>query len=261
MGIRLEQAGGVGHIRIEFHRRRNALRPDDALEIAEVVQRLAHDVPLLVLSGSAEAFCAGADLAVVAEMRGADLEEKLRSVYANYHLMTRALVEFPGISIAALDGPAIGLGADLALACTQRYVGSGGWIQEGWHGFGLIPGAGGLWCAIHHAGQAGAWQLLTQDRCDGPTLERFGLATAVDGDAESAALQVAAALGSYGADWIRAYSSLMGLARMEPFGTHLWRCLEYQSKLVEGAGFAAAVERARHVVASNGLDAAQEENG
>jgi enoyl-CoA hydratase/carnithine racemase len=246
MGIRLEETRGIGRVHIELQPRRNALRPDDALEIAEGIARLADTAPVVVITGAGEAFCAGADLAVVAEMRGPGLKEKLRTVYAKYHFMSRTLVEFPGIVIAAIDGPAIGLGADLALACAQRYVGAGGWIQQGWRQFGLIPGAGGLWSAIHRAGQAGAWQLLIRDKCDGAILERCGLATAVDGSAESAALEAAARLCAQGADWIRAYSSLMATAGAEPFEAHLARCLQYQLDLVDSAAFSSAVERVAH---------------
>jgi 2-(1,2-epoxy-1,2-dihydrophenyl)acetyl-CoA isomerase len=260
VGIRFEVTRGVGRVHIEFQQRRNALRPDDALEIAEGITRIAHNAPVVVVSGTAEAFCAGADLAVVAEMRGPGRKEKLRDVYARYHLMSRALMDFPGIVIAAIDGPAIGLGADLALACTQRYVGTGGWLQQGWRQFGLIPGAGGLWSAVHSGGQAAAWHLLTCDKCDGATLERFGLATAVDGSAESAALETAARLGTQGADWIRAYSSLMAAAGIEPFEVHLARCLQYQLELVDGTMFSSAVERIAHVLDSNDANTISEED-
>jgi len=260
VGIRFEVTRGVGRVHIEFHQRRNALRPNDALEISEGITRIGHTASVVVVSGTAEAFCAGADLAVVAEMRGPGKKEKLRDLYSRYHLMSRALMDFPGIVIAAIDGPASGLGADLALACTQRYVGTGGWIQQGWRQFGLIPGAGGLWSAVHSGGQAAAWHLLTCDKCDGATLERFGLATAVDGSAESAALETADRLCAQGADWIRAYSSLMAGAGAEPFEVHLARCLQYQLDLVDGSTFSSAVERIAHILKSNDADGISEED-
>lgn len=76
------------------------------------------DVRVLVVQGSAGVFCAGADLAAVKERDG--------SASASFReLVVRtvtAIAEFPVPSVARVDGPCIGAGCSLALACDIRFA-------------------------------------------------------------------------------------------------------------------------------------------
>ena len=76
------------------------------------------DVRVLVVQGGAGAFCAGADLAAVKERDG--------SASASFReLVVRtvaAIAEFPVPSVARVDGPSIGAGCSLALACDIRFA-------------------------------------------------------------------------------------------------------------------------------------------
>jgi hypothetical protein len=66
------------------------------------------------------------------------------TIYDLPQSMVRALVSVSVPIIAALDGPAVGLGMDLALACDMRLVGAGGWMMQGWARAGLVPATGGV---------------------------------------------------------------------------------------------------------------------
>ncbi len=94
--------------------RRNALDHPTLLELLDVQARLAGDAPsavrCVVLTGTAPAFCAGADLAGVEEGQFAtDLNRVLRN-----------FTELPIPVIAAIDGPALGAGTQLVIACDLR---------------------------------------------------------------------------------------------------------------------------------------------
>ena len=103
-------------ITIDRPERRNALDKETcqqlqgALEAAEADQARA-----VVLTGAGGSFCAGADLGTV---RDEEFHPSLRRVL-------HALVDIPVVCLAAVDGPALGAGVQLAVACDLRVVGPG----------------------------------------------------------------------------------------------------------------------------------------
>jgi enoyl-CoA hydratase len=94
---------------IELHRpeRRNALDLDTITLLHSHIVRLANRVRVLVITGAGTAFCAGADLGDVEgpTFRAALLE------------MLTALESIDAVTVAAVNGPAIGAGTQLVLAC------------------------------------------------------------------------------------------------------------------------------------------------
>jgi enoyl-CoA hydratase len=91
--------------------RRNAVDLDTLLQLQQA-QQTARDggARVLVLTGAPPAFCAGADLAGVESERFA--AELARTLVG--------LTELPFLTLAAIDGPALGAGAQLASACDLR---------------------------------------------------------------------------------------------------------------------------------------------
>jgi enoyl-CoA hydratase len=79
----------------------------------------AQGVRAIVLTGAGRAFCAGADLRDEAKLTPDDVQAFLDADEAVFS----ALAEFPGASIAALNGYAYGGGFELALACDIRLAG------------------------------------------------------------------------------------------------------------------------------------------
>lgn len=143
-GVNVESlADGVVAVTLAWPRRRNALGPAEAGLLADAIEGL-HEAQVVVLRAAGPAFCAGGDLRAILRL-AADGDDAVRNaIYAEYQRLARAVVGFDGLSIAAIDGPAIGLGADLALMCDVRLAGSEAWFLQGWARLGLIPGTGGM---------------------------------------------------------------------------------------------------------------------
>jgi enoyl-CoA hydratase/carnithine racemase len=230
--VALEHRGAIAIVRMEWPERRNALRPEDADQIRELLQAEVA-TGAVVLCGGPMAFCAGADLRRMAEL-AAGGENVLRQViYRSFQGLAKAIRDFPGVVISAVDGPALGLGADIALICDVCYVGNGGWMQQGWADIGAVPGTGGAWITRRRAGSTAAWQfVMDQRRWTGPELQAAGLATYVDGMAEEYAVGRAEWITNFPADVAQAYKSLFVRADEESYEVHLERCGSYQARIV-----------------------------
>jgi enoyl-CoA hydratase len=112
--VKTERIEGVEVITLDRPERRNALDHPTLLELLDIQQRLLGDgssvVRAIVLTGTPPAFCAGADLTGVEEGQFAtDLGQVLR----NFTELTVPV-------IAAIDGPALGAGTQLVIACDLR---------------------------------------------------------------------------------------------------------------------------------------------
>lgn len=114
--------------------RRNALSLELATELTDAVTAAGGraDVHAVVITGSGGAFCAGADRAVLAD---ADAT-KLRAVYGAFH----AVRACPVPTVAAIDGPAVGAGFNLALAADLRLVTPGALLDSRFLAIPVHPG-------------------------------------------------------------------------------------------------------------------------
>lgn len=235
----------VAAVTLAWPERRNAIGPKEALELAAALEDV-RSARVVLLLAEGPAFCAGGDLDAIAALAREGPDAVREAIYGAFHAAARALWRLPGISIAGVDGPAVGLGADLALLCNLRLVGTGGWLDQGWARLGLIPGTGGAWLVQSLAGTGTAWDFVTSAGTpwDGPALERRGLATAVDGSAAEAARERARRIARWPADTAGAYRSLLE-PRAEPYEDHLARCLEFQTNLLTSDAFLQLVARDR----------------
>jgi len=97
------------------------------------------DVGALVIWGGPKIFAAGADIKAMAEFGPAEI----RPVVAALADALDALEALPKVSIAAINGYALGGGFELALAADLRYLAENGKVGQPEIRLGVIPGAGG----------------------------------------------------------------------------------------------------------------------
>lgn len=166
---------------LDRYERRNAL---DGPLVASLLAALGDETPRAVVLGSARprCFCAGADLDL-------DDGERARVSDSLYELYARMLA-FPAPIVAAVDGPAVGGGAQLAIAADLRVAGPGAVLRFVGPGHGLAVGAWGLPSLV---GRGRAHDLcLTMRPVGADEALAIGLVDRVeDGDVNEAALALA----------------------------------------------------------------------
>lgn len=131
----------------------NALTTQMRAEILHGVREAEKTARVLVMTGKGKAFCSGQDLGDRANVANLNLERTLRD---EYEPMLRAIFDCAIPTIAAVNGPAAGAGANLALACdvviaTERAV-----FLQAFTRIGLIPDAGGTYWLPRQMGTAKA---------------------------------------------------------------------------------------------------------
>jgi methylglutaconyl-CoA hydratase len=109
--------GGVATITLNRPEKRNAISfelIDDLLRALEQVDK--SEAIVLILTGAGKAFCSGMDLDNLKSLLGRSAEQNLQDSQTMVRLF-RALYEFPKVTIAAVNGPAIAGGTGLAFLC------------------------------------------------------------------------------------------------------------------------------------------------
>ncbi|HRW18698.1 MAG TPA: enoyl-CoA hydratase/isomerase family protein [Dermatophilaceae bacterium] len=151
----IRREGQVTIIGLDRPEKMNAL--DQALcdELTEVLRELKNEPSVLVIhSTTPGVFVAGADIAELIER---DAEIGMRGV--NAQLFER-LEEHRWPTIAAIDGPALGGGCELALACDLRVASTRSRFGQPELGLGILAGAGGNWRLAQAVGVPTARRML-----------------------------------------------------------------------------------------------------
>ncbi|HEX2290576.1 MAG TPA: enoyl-CoA hydratase-related protein, partial [Pseudonocardiaceae bacterium] len=130
-------------------------------------------VHAIVITGAAPAFCAGADLDALAAAGRSGSVTDLHRIYAGFLAVASAAVP----TIAAVNGPAVGAGLNLALACDLRLAGPGASFDARFLQLGIHPGGGMTWLVQRAAGpQTAAAMALFGEPLDAQEAVRTGLA-------------------------------------------------------------------------------------
>lgn len=234
--------GSVLILTINRPEKRNALTMSSVAELTNAIQTHTAnpDIRGLVLTGNG-AFCAGADLTSVLEgvsRESGALEDEIEAV--PQHLI-RTLLTLKVPTVAAIDGAAIGMGMDIALACDSRLIGEEGWLMQGWGRVGLIPGTGGV-LLLRALNSSVLWKLLEeQQRITGPEATRLGLGESVEGSAVEAAVRRIDALAKMPPRAVEAYVSLQRESICRDLDAHLAECTRVQAELLGNEQFGARV--------------------
>lgn len=154
-------------------KRKNALDRELVLALGDALWAAAEDpsVRVVALMGKGGAFCSGADLPTIADVDPAEVPERIDE----FHRTIFAIVEMDKPVVACVDGPAVGFGADLALASDLRLMSERAYLEEGFIKVGLMPDGGGTYWMEKFCG-ARALQFLTLGtRLDAGTCLQLGM--------------------------------------------------------------------------------------
>jgi len=188
--IRCDTNAGVTTITLARPERLNAITAVMHAELREALDACVADdsARCLVLTGEGRAFSSGQDLTEDLP-RSADGRPDLGSALdRDYNPLIRRLINFPKVTIAALNGPAVGASANIALACDIVVAARSAFLQEAFAQIALVPDAGGTWLLPRIVGLKRALALmLTADPVSAEEAERMGLIYKVYDDANFAA--------------------------------------------------------------------------
>lgn len=137
--VQVENTGGLCRITLNRPDVMNALNRAMRQELTAALLA-GHAARVIVLTGAGRGFCSGQDLADVEGLDEAGFEGILNDEYVP---MIRAITEAPVPVIAAVNGAAVGAGANLALACDLVIARESASFIQAFTRIGLIPDAGG----------------------------------------------------------------------------------------------------------------------
>jgi 2-(1,2-epoxy-1,2-dihydrophenyl)acetyl-CoA isomerase len=175
---------------IQNKKSKNALSDHVIVELVDALTTLEDDpaTRFIVISGEDNVFSAGGDIKMMRSRSGMFSGDPnvLRKNYQRLIQKIPLLIEnMETITIAAIDGPAIGAGLDLACMCDFRIGTKRSFYAESFTKIGLIPGIGGSFFLMRLIGYARAMELtLTGRRFDSTEALQFGLLNKVCEDAE-----------------------------------------------------------------------------
>jgi 2-(1,2-epoxy-1,2-dihydrophenyl)acetyl-CoA isomerase len=188
--LRVARSGPVATIALARPDKLNALNATMHLDLREALDGCEADeaIKVVVLTGEGRAFSSGQDLTedLPRDANGRiDLGPPLAR---DYNPLIRRLVDYPKVTIAALNGPAVGASMNIALACDVVVAARSAYLQEAFAKIALIPDAGGTWILPRLVGPKRALALmLTAEAVPAEEAERMGLVYKVFDDATFAA--------------------------------------------------------------------------
>jgi enoyl-CoA hydratase/carnithine racemase len=170
--VRITAHDGWAELRIDREAQRNAMNRATRDALMQAFASLRDTARAFVLTGTGGSFCAGIDL------KEYELDRKagITTTGDEWIAVNLAIRAHPAIFIAAVNGLALGGGATMLNVCDLAIASSAASIGCPEMGFATYPGMAGP--AIQLSGitrKQAAWLVLTTNRIDGATAERWGM--------------------------------------------------------------------------------------
>jgi enoyl-CoA hydratase len=192
--LALTRGGGVLTVTLDSGLPYNALNSTLHIELSTVFHDIRFDATtdVVVLTGKGSAFCAGAELAWLRDHTPAERDQ----LFLEGRKIVLDILDLPQPVVAAIEGPAIGFGATLALFADVKFAATNARIGDPHVLVGLAAGDGGavIWPWLVGAGRAKRY-LMTGDLLDGVAAERIGLVEEVTPPGEALTTAMAFAFG------------------------------------------------------------------
>jgi 2-(1,2-epoxy-1,2-dihydrophenyl)acetyl-CoA isomerase len=184
--LQIERDGAVLIATMNRPDTRNALSDDDAIQaFVDLCDSVEKDMSVgaVILTGAGPAFSSGGNLKTLRDTVGSGLCEAVESRYAYRNGIQRipmALCNLEVPTIAAVNGPAIGAGNDLACMCDIRIAAQEAVFAESFVRLGLLPGDGGAWLLPRAVGMSRASEMaFTGEPIDAEQALAWGLVSRV----------------------------------------------------------------------------------
>jgi len=249
--VDLSISSGVAVLTLNAPTRRNVLAAPMVAAIGAAVTAAETDptVRCLVVTGAGPAFCAGAELDTLERSAAGDFDS-VRAVYDGFLRVLRT----PLPTIAAVNGPAVGAGFNLALACDVRIAASGATFDTRFAALRLHPGGGHTWLLSRAVGhQQAMLACLFGQRWSAQQALSSGLVAEVvpQEDLQSAALGLGARLSGQEGDFTRRLTATLRQASAgETYEAILTRETEAQQWSVTRPIFVENVRTLREQISS-----------
>jgi enoyl-CoA hydratase/carnithine racemase len=167
--IELRVAAGIATLALNRPDKRNAFSDDMRAEFIDALEQVTHDksIRALVLTGNGKGFCAGGDVAGMQRRMEAATGEVAFNGWTRQqrvHHSVSLLHSMPKPTIAAVNGAAAGLGADLALCCDFVIASEEASFAWSYIKRGLIPDGGGMYFLPRRVGLSRAKDLIFSGR-------------------------------------------------------------------------------------------------
>jgi len=249
--VTLERHGSAALITLNAPERRNIMTGDLVRALGRAYDEAETDdgVLCVVLTGAGSAFCAGADLQALEDAAHGGFES-VRSVYDGF---LRVLAS-PLPTIGAVNGPAVGAGINLALACDVRLASPAARFDTRFAALGLHPGGGHTWLLTRAVGpQQAMLGCLFGQAWDADTALRLGLVAAVHpvNSLVPAALGLAGELATHSPEYVRRLTATLRFAAAgASHADVLARETEAQEWTLGQPEFLAGLERIRARIAA-----------
>lgn len=163
MSVELSIDGAVATVTLNRPEKLNALSLEMRALLVEFFGRLRFDdaVRAIIVTGAGRGFCSGAD---VGRMSGGDLLSFRQHMQKGGHAFIRALHAIEKPTIAAVRGPAAGIGWSIALACDVVVASRTARFSQIFRRIGLAPDGGAIWFLARRLGEVKAKELVFSAR-------------------------------------------------------------------------------------------------
>ena len=181
-----EQDGGVGRLTLNRPDSLNAWTAQFGSELKQVIEGEATDesVPAVLITGAGRGFSSGADLKAGFESAEDGMPDIRRELGDIYHPVITGVRRLPKPVVAAINGPAVGIGCSLALACDLVLAADSAFLSLAFVNIGLMPDGGSTAFVPPSVGKARAFQMaLLGERIPAPKALEWGLVNWVYPDA------------------------------------------------------------------------------